>query len=148
MISATSYIKCGEEFVAVSEFSGRIPDTNYIDGAIVLVASGRSILDVETWDHVDQLWAYLVDALEAISHQSGFSTCLPDQPIRLIFTPLSNDQVKISREGYKSTSVVVMEIDLIQQLKAAAVEFFEQMQRLAPENGDAYADVLERLAKI
>ena len=66
MTKVQTYLRIRDEFVPIDQFRGILPDTFYIEGAIVLSLNGREIFQLKHYDLVDQLWAYIVDGLHAI----------------------------------------------------------------------------------
>lgn len=63
-------------------------DSFYIEGAICIWSYGRSVLTLSHYDLIDQLWNYLIQALEKIilkKEKSAFFM-FPDQPLKVEFT--------------------------------------------------------------
>ena len=61
-----------------------ISDYHYIEGAIIIDYNDEIILGFQQWDLVDQLWTYIIEAIELIIYdkdEAGFF--FPDQPIKV-----------------------------------------------------------------
>jgi len=81
MVEIDTYFRINNEFVLIEEFSNQFSDIDYIEGAIILKINSVTILSLETWDYIDQLWAYIINGLETIMLKENYFTYFPDQAI-------------------------------------------------------------------
>lgn len=130
-----TYLKVGEHFIPLKEYTGTLPDENYIQGAVVCRINDRQILTTEHWDLVDQLWVYILLGLSRIKRGEGYDVFFPDQPLRLRFMPISAYcvEVTIGNECQR--------FDLhtfVTALAEGAVEFFKAMKRLLPSASETW----------
>lgn len=96
MNSVVTFLKTNSGFQSIDDYLGRIPDINYIEGAIVLKINNCEIIGLEQWDLVDQLWAYLLDGIERIDSGREFKTFFPDQPLLLEIKKINQELVIIT----------------------------------------------------
>lgn len=136
MITVQTHVKSGDAFVLISTFDGDVPDPRYVEGAIELTINGKKLLGLDMWDHVDQLWSYLVDAASSLAAGEEAGTYLPDQPIRVTLTPIGHTplvgvQVKCGAETFSATAP---SNELVNALAEGAQYFFRRMLELFPDN--------------
>lgn len=148
MVKVRSYLKLNSDFVQVSDFSGVVPDCSYIEGAIELEVDGIQLLSLETWDYVDQLWAYVVDALLSIVRGLKFSTYMPDQAIELVFEPRGKSLVKVVRRGHGNVEVTTSRHEFVEAVSAAGRLFFARMKELVPQNRAIYEEIESQLRSL
>lgn len=94
--SVTTFLKTNDGFQSIDNYSGKISDTDYIEGAIVLQIANNEILGLEQWDLVDQLWAYLREGIEEVDSRGEFKTFFPDQPLLLEIKKISQELAMIT----------------------------------------------------
>ncbi|MDN7895063.1 hypothetical protein [Burkholderia cepacia] len=135
MIVANTYLKIKKKFVDFYDFNGKIPDPDYIEGAIELSINGVEILNKEMWDYVDQLWAYLAEGVICVARGEGFKTYFPDQPIEISFG-IQGSKVVVAVTVHETVKVVVERSEFVSEMRRLAVEFFEGMKG----KGDRYKD--------
>ncbi|NHV29588.1 hypothetical protein [Burkholderia sp. D-99] len=135
MIVAKTYLRVKKKFVNFYDFNGKIPDPDYIEGAIELSINGVEILNKEMWDYVDQLWAYLAEGVMCVARGEGFKTYFPDQPIEISFG-VQGSKVVVAVTVYETVKVVVDRSEFVSEMRRLAVEFFEGMKG----KGDRYKD--------
>ena len=131
--SVESYLKIGDHFIPLKEYNGKLPDENYVQGAITCQIHDRQILTKAHWDLVDQLWAYVLEGLSRIKSGEEYNAFFPDQPLQLRFTPISTYCVEVTI-GDESQRCDLH--TFVNALAKGAVEFFNEMKRLLPS---AYA---------
>lgn len=130
-----SFLKTNGSFVRVADFPGPIPDMDYVEGAIVCRIGGQDLLSTEHWDLVDQLWAYLVDGLTKICAGDEFDGFFPDQPLKLRLKLLSEYCVEVTiGDDIKRFDRSL----LVTTLATGAQQFFNEMNRLAPDSADTW----------
>lgn len=145
MVIIESLLRVAGELVPVDEFVGPIIDQDYIEGAIVLTVDNKPILTREMVDYVDQLWAYLLQALEEIVGGREVSTCYPDMPIELRFRP-HGDRVTINLASRKTDAEANVPIDeLCQALASAGSLFFSKLRSFVPRDHLVYDQYMARL---
>ena len=144
-----SFIKKGQEFIVIDEFSGKLNDNDYIDGAIELSVDGVVLFDKNLWDCVDNLWSYILWGLEDLSAGKEHVTGFPDQPIEIHFRPLGDRFAEIEVKYGKGRRVRVELKEFIAEMLVEAEYFFKKMREIALRSGGRdYAGELERIEKI
>jgi hypothetical protein len=139
--AVTSYLKIGERFIPVREFTGTLADEDYIDGAIEARIDDNPLLGLNHWDLVDQLWAYIVHGLEALKRGEEESCYFPDQPLRLEFTPVSAFAAEVTIG--ENSHVFDLHL-LISVLAKGAEDFFTEMLRISPSQSEIWDSYLNR----
>ncbi|MBI0376537.1 hypothetical protein JBE27_09680 [Streptomyces albiflaviniger] len=150
MLSVNSFLKePGGSFVAVEQAQFRIPDPDYIEGALELEVNGVAILSLADWDYVDQLWSYLINVLEEYSESGVASTRLPDQPTKLTLSRQGKGYVLVRVDrGKTSQSSVVEESEFVSGLKESGGLFFTRMAGILPESEGYYISERDRLLRL
>ncbi|QFY07174.1 hypothetical protein GBF35_11170 [Nonomuraea phyllanthi] len=149
MIEVDSYLVGADgRFVLIGEAVGPPPDPHYIEGAIELTVNGVPILDLDTFDYVDQLWAYIADMVRSLQIEGAAGTYLPDQPVELLFQQQGFGRVLVTRRlGSISLTALAQEDELVSALRVGGTAFFKKMIELVPQNANGYIGALERLNK-
>ena len=146
-MTVKTYFRINNQFVAVREYpEKKLPDPDYIEGAILCRQRETDILCLEHWDLVDQLWCYIIAGINAISKGNPFKTMFPDQPLLMEFAPLSAYalSVTIGDNSYKVNRSI-----FIKEMCEEALYFFEKLNYLVPESKttwDRYIVLTEQLA--
>lgn len=136
-----------EGYAAIGQAKTKVPDEDYIEGALRLWVGDEQIVGASDWDLIDQLWAYLVDGLADIGAGKPHRLRFPDQPIELRFDPAGPDQTIVTATvDDEVRSAVAHRPTLHAALVAGAKEMFTQLPRLAPGSADHCAEMLARLA--
>lgn len=137
-----TFIRQDGRFVELSE-ARPVANQDYVEGAIVLQIDGESVLGFDTWDDVNWLWSFLVDAIDDVRAGRAHSLMFPDQPLELKFLPRPGKgswiRVEVSTSPPRGRSVEREE--LVAAFKEAAIDYFEATPRFAPRNAGE-ADVL------
>lgn len=148
MFEVKSYLKQKNSFIPVSEFNGKIPDPDYVEGAIEISFYEKKILSVKNWDYVDQLWAYFVNGLIEVSKGIEFKTFLPDQPTRVYLIPDSNLRKVVITVGNNSSNTISVEYEeFMNVMIEEAKSFFEKMNQLLSSRYDYELEQLRSLEK-
>lgn len=126
MIEIKSYIKYKKVFIDIFEFDGVIADSNYIEGGLVLTINGVELINLEMWDYIDQLWAYISTGLKAVSENKEFETNFPDQPIKVKFKPIRQD-ILLTVICHSEEKVVVNKNVFVNEMSKYAISFFERL---------------------
>jgi hypothetical protein len=147
-VSVRSLLKQGDDFVDVAAAGGRVADRDYIEGAIELSVGGRVLLSQHHADYIDQLWAYLVDALILIAGGENASTFLPDQPIEIVLVIDAESRcVSIRVGGAKTVTATADLTTFLRVMTKEARRFFDLMQSFVPQYTVVLDDIL-RLERI
>lgn len=146
MFKVKSFFKAKDKFISIQDFDGAIEDPNYIEGAIEISCSEKKILTLEDWDYVDQLWSYFVFGLVDVSEGKEFDTYLPDQPLKVVFKPVNNNQQVFIEVGNPvNLNAYVKYEEFISVMAREARLFFERIIELLPERKSSYLKSLNRL---
>ncbi|WP_446224173.1 hypothetical protein ACTWPB_02815 [Nocardia sp. IBHARD005] len=118
-----------------------------LQGAIDMRINEIQILDRDTWDCIDELWAYLTSMAIDLKQHGYSRTYFPDQPIEVTFARVGRMDVKVVCNVGRGDlrSAVVPELELISSLKAAGIEFFTAMGQYTT---NAYHAELADLSKL
>lgn len=147
-IKIQSFIKVGDSLVPVEEFSGPVPDVDYIEGAIELSIGGGLLLTRQQVDYTDQLWAYLIEGLEKLATGSEFTTYYPDIPVKIVLRPCG-DRVTISVDvRTKLVEASASLEELCCAMTSAGTRFFERLRQFVPDNRSMYDEYIARLATL
>jgi hypothetical protein len=146
MVTIRSWVKANDALVPVEQLTCRIPDENYIEGAIELSVGQKPILTREMIDYVDQLWAYLIRGLGEVVAGREFSTFYPDMPLEVVLRPQDGRvTILVDPQGRGAEASAAID-DLRVAMATAGTLFFERMRLLAPSNEAIYARYLSELA--
>ena len=124
MSSINSYVKVNNEFILIQEFSGSLPDKNYIEGALELDINGKKLIDKNSWDYIDHLWFILVSGVEHVLNGQHYMGYFPDQPIEVIFKNLNDIYVEIRID---SKATVVEKTKVLPLILEGALAFFNAL---------------------
>lgn len=165
MIKVQNFILIGDELLPFDSFEGPVPDPLYIEGAIHLEINGTVIMSLESWDLVDQLWAYIAQGLEALTTEMSWNTTFPDQPTELTFKTDARRQhvyvevflpkrqfAYIDPSGRRHDPEPTRRInasaeysEFMQAMCEAGQQFFRRMIGLVPQKTTNYEKQLARL---
>lgn len=129
MIEVASYIKHKKKFINIFEFEGVIDDPNYIEGGVILNVNGVELINLEMWDYIDQLWAYISTGLNLAAEDKEFETNFPDQPIKMKFKPI-RQELLLSVNCHTNTKVIVEKNAFVNDMSKYALAFFERLSNL------------------
>lgn len=129
MIEVTSYIKHKKKFINIFDFEGVVDDPNYIEGGLILNVNGVELINLEMWDYVDQLWAYISTGLKFVAEDKEFETNFPDQPIKMKFKPI-RQELLLSVDCHTKRKVVVEKDTFVNDMAKYALTFFERLSNL------------------
>lgn len=135
MTMIQTFFRINNDFVPIEEFSGTLPDKNYIEGAIVCSISGRDLFQLKHYDLIDQLWAYIVDGLGKLRDGKEYDVFFPDQPLRLRLKLISPHCVEVSIGD--ETNKVDYSV-FRSALKNGALAFFAKMKEIYPDAKDTW----------
>ena len=149
MIKVQNYIKDGDNFIAIEEFEGKVPDPEYVDSAIELVINGIPIITCREWDNMDDLWSYIANGFEELIEKSEWTTEFPDQSIELTFR-LDKKGKQVEVESTPSRGLVKAKTSLDEFLTAMSEggqNFFLRMAKIVPDKQDIYLREANRISE-
>lgn len=117
-------------------------DFDYLEGAIIIKFNDQILMDVTTWDLVDDLWAYILDVIEKVLNTGFGETYFPDQPLRLSMRSLANDLLLFELDTPIQVKATVPKRDFLLTLIEGAYYFFQKMNESYGNNID-YNDEIE-----
>lgn len=139
------------EFLPIQSWIDPIPDHDYLEGALKLIINGTPIMTLTMWDYIDELWAYIINALQKFTLDDSVHIYFPDQPIKLDMkrTPPNMILVSISsRSGKFDNSAWTHEGNFVHQLLDAGEKFFTKMNKLDPTGQGQYENDIERIEEV
>jgi hypothetical protein len=145
MLTIDTYLRIDGRFVPIGSFVGSIPDPDYVEGAIVIKYDGFELMGLQHWDYVDQLWAYIVDAILEVADGKSFECHFPDQPISMKFKSADSSLVEISVDVQGGKSISLERQIFLRGFSSAASDFFASMKRILPQASATWDDYAERL---
>ena len=148
MVEIDTYFRINNEFVLIEEFSNQFSDIDYIEGAIILKINSVTILSLETWDYIDQLWAYIINGLETIMLKENYFTYFPDQAIGFSLETKGKDLVKVSIDYDNGRSAVISKNDFILCICEEGRKFFNKMLNLVPSYKSSWVEYIDKINKI
>jgi hypothetical protein len=148
MLTVCSLIKVADHLVSVDEFTGPVPDEDYIDGAIELSTGRMQLLTRGTVDLVVLLWTSLIQGLEEIAAGRPFSTFYPDKIVEIALRP-QGDHVVIQVDDFSTiVAELVPRAELYRTMVPAARLFFERLRPLVTHSQGVFDEYLTRLADL
>ena len=145
MLKISTFIWDGRQLVPLSGFSGPVSDPLYVEGAIEITANGSVLFSKGMADLVDQLWAELINALEALAQYKAFASYFPDQAIRFEIAPIDSSRWKWLVECHGITSAIFDGNQAMKVLLAEGLAFFEIMAKLNPTQIRLYDNCISRI---
>lgn len=127
--------------VDYGQFSERLGDPLYIEGAVVIDCDGAQVLDASMHDLVDQLWAYLIAGAEALQQGQDFTTFFPDQPLELSIRHVG-PRLLIATNAEVAREAVVETRAFLRELAVEGQAFFAWLDGVAGATG--YAELRAR----
>lgn len=155
MINVESYIKDENEFVIIDNYTGSVPDPDYIDSAIELEINGVNLITRAESDYMVPLWAYIANGFEELSDKSEWKTYFPDQPIRLTLKRDEQNrnieiEVNIPESRFVTASpetrrAVAPYKEFLKVMSEAGQKFFRRMAEIVPEERADYEREADRM---
>jgi hypothetical protein len=137
--------KSADAFVDVNVYEGRLPDLNFIKGAIQWNIGNVTILSEVHWDAVDLLWFFLLDGVLELKKQDTVEVHFPAQPLSIWFFTTGPNQVRIKILNF---AAVVDRTLMIRSICDGARSFFARMVELAPELKAKWDDGLRKVENV
>ena len=112
---------------------GADQNPQYLEGALELTVNGVPLLTSAMWDYIDELWAYIINALEGLTSKEKAHTYFPDQAIKLELKRLRAGMMKISvssASGKLNNSTKTQESQLLRKLLHGSEKFFLEVHEL------------------
>ncbi len=122
-------------------------DLDYLEGVVYLEYFDNIIMDFKYWDLVDQLWAYILDMIEAFLSNGIAETTFPDQPVLLSFKNISNEYILVSIDENIKKTWTLPKQELLTTLIFAAEDFFKQITKIFPSTAQ-YDLEFEKIKKL
>lgn len=149
-IEITSYLREGEgdqaAYVAIEKASRPPKDPDYIEGAIELTIHGTMLLDQQSWDYVDQLWAYIARMVHDIeAGKNEAKTRFPDQPIEIRFVRHGDTVAVTCTVNQEVRTAEAPTAELLSTLKQAGRTFFAKLIELVPAEKSRYQEAMRQL---
>jgi hypothetical protein len=123
-------------FVPIGEADGRAMRGTYIDGYIQFSIDGVDVLNEVLWDDVDDLWAYVVQAVDECLRTGTGHRYFPDQPIEFQVDALPGGRLRFSvftSAGDKQYAKAVGDRhEVLAALRAGALTFWRELERISP----------------
>ena len=140
-------LRIGESFYNVDSYNGSVAASEEIQGALLITIDNVPFVDEENWDTIDQLWEYMITAVQEIKRGNEFVTYYPDQPIELKFIPLSGGMMMLSHESATTDlkHVTLSTDQFIAEVTQKAESFFEKMMTFCHQNSAKYKQNLKKL---
>ena len=83
MIEVATHVEVADGALVPIEDAAGLPDDFYVEGALLLTADGRRVMDVDLSDDVLSLWFDLGNVVMEYLANGEATTLLPDQPVEL-----------------------------------------------------------------
>lgn len=108
-------------------------DFYYINGAIELIYINQVLLDINLWDLVNQLWAYILNVIEQVVKLGEGETFFPDQPIKIQIKSISKDLVLYRLQANEKVEMLLPKKAFFEVLLDGAEMFFKTMKECFKE---------------
>ncbi|GGY05842.1 hypothetical protein [Paludibacterium paludis] len=148
MLKVDTYFRVDNSFVKAEDYDGDLHDKNYIEGSLSISANDFQVVDMHTWDYIDQLWSYVVDGVCEVSSGKSCFFHFPDQPIKVSFDVMGEGLVKISIDFDGGRCVEVDKDEFVYRFTEAGARFFCIMKEKDPESNDCWDYYLEKLSQL
>ncbi|MFE1592256.1 hypothetical protein [Nocardia sp. NPDC058705] len=147
MITIETYIRNAEgEFLPLGEtISISFQANRRICGAIDMQVGYRPILRLDTWDDIDELWAYIVSMTVKFKKTGRACTLYPSQSTSLIFERIENGLVKVSSGGSTRRAAALPESELLTAVKTAGYSYFDTVESYSNQG---YARQFSQLSQL
>ena len=99
----TTLLPVDGEWLSIEDVPLKLLDPDYIEGAIIWAVGQKAIFTPLHWDLVDQLWAYMLTGAQEVADGKSFKCYFPDQPLRIQFDIVSNEEVRVTIGDDKTT---------------------------------------------
>ena len=151
MIEVKSYIgsiniQSGKNFILVNDYNGTIKDPRHIDGAIELTVNGKSLIDQERWDLIDQLWIYIINGIESAIAGREYIAFFPDSPVKLSFKRSTSSPDKIEMTVGEQ-SITHNSQELVNALLDGAEACLKEIGRII-SNTNFYQEEIKKIHQI
>ena len=123
-------------------------DIDYIDGAIEIQYKGEILLNITSWDLVDQLWDYILNIIEDMLKFKKGSTGFPDHPADITIEDISPDKILFSIKTLEKKSWCLPKKKFLNALLDGGEHFFFQMMIILPSEQSKFMRSLNRIKKI
>ena len=143
-----TFIKIEDKYIPISKVKQRVPNQDYIEGAIEIIINENPILTIQHGDYIDQLWSYIWDGLIALLENEAASFFFPDQPVKMSFELINFKRVKVSVEDRKVNSEVVGKSEFMTDMLDKCNEFFQYLPKFAPKLANYSQQMLQEIEEL
>jgi hypothetical protein len=152
MLTAKTVLKKGNDFIPIEEWTGKIEDPDYIEGALIITLDGRAILNESLWDDVNWIWPYIANGLIDIADGKDFQTNFPDQPVTFSIKHMANDWLllHVFSEDREFAMAKIRKDEYLCGMTHGARDYLTKMEAISPGNEpalDHYLDLLNSVEK-
>jgi hypothetical protein len=138
-ITVETFIRMPEGFVRASEVRVYEGDPDYVGGALSVMIDDVELFGIEASDHVNWLWAFVIQALEKCRIEGSGKRAFPNRPLTFAADTVRGSKVLLTVKGSSVTGAP--EIDRFVEapmretqraLATAGLQFFDNLVRLCP----------------
>lgn len=145
-----TYLKVGTRFVPIDHVFDRVTDPDYVEGSLAVTVGGVKLLTLETWDYVDQLWEYLIDAVASLRSGIEASFFFPDQPIEVRLRRVQGGRViemEVLRRSHSIRSSAEAET-FVSSMCVAGETFFRKLIQISPTGRESSERLITTLQEL
>ncbi|NHZ60839.1 hypothetical protein [Massilia genomosp. 1] len=150
MFSVKTVLKQGQDFVPIEDWQGKVADSGYVAGALILTLDGTIILDASVWDDINWLWPLIVNGLPDLLDGKDTATGFPDQPITFSVTHVDREWLRLHVfcGGHDYARKKIRKRAYLGEMTRAAIDFFTRFDAIAPRDYAAahYVPILNDIA--
>ncbi|WP_166882190.1 hypothetical protein [Massilia mucilaginosa] len=150
MFSVKTVLKHGRGFVPLEDWQGKVADSDYVAGALILSLDGNIILDESLCDDINWLWPLIVNGLPDLLDGKDTETGFPDQPITFSVKHVDREWLRLhvfcGEHDYARKKI--RKRDYLGEMTRAAIDFFTRFDSIAPRDYSAarYLPILRGIA--
>lgn len=122
-------------------------DNFYLDGAIEIKTNDQTLLELNDWDLVDQLWSYILNIIEEYNINGESEVYFPDSPNKIKIKRMYNDYLMFSIVTDKERKIIINKNEIFGILLKKAKDFFNSISVLK-DYKDGSLKEIERAEKI
>lgn len=150
MLTVKTVLKKGNKFVSIEQWTGKVDDPEYIEGALIVTLNGKIILDESLWDDINYFWPYIANGFIDILEGKDFQTGFPDQPITFSVKHISKTwlQLHIFAEDKEFVNVKIRKEEYLSEMTRAAKDFFIRLYEISPESEQDFNHYMDLLNNV
>ncbi|RSZ55312.1 hypothetical protein HF313_06380 [Massilia atriviolacea] len=150
MFTVKTVLKKGQAFIPIEEWTGRVDDSDYVGGALVLSLDGLILLDETLWDDINWLWPYIADGLPDLLDGKDWKTGFPDQPVTFSVGHVDKEWIRLHvfSDGHDFVRKKIRKRAYLTEMTRAGIDFFTRFDAIAPKDYSAavYLPLLNSIA--